>query len=82
MRIVIALAATALFALSLSSPIALAQGMGQGGGQGMGQGMGKGRHQADSQKSDSKAVKADEQAYKDALKRIPDKKSDPWGNMR
>ena len=30
----------------------------------------------------AKANKADEKAYKDALKSIPEKKVDPWGNMR
>jgi hypothetical protein len=37
------------------------------------------------QKAESKAPKADEQAYKDALKRIPaadPKKADPWSSMR
>jgi hypothetical protein len=30
----------------------------------------------------AKTNKADEKAYKDALKSIPEKKVDPWGNMR
>jgi len=76
MRVVIALAAATLIALCLPAPDALAQGMG------MGQGVGRDRRPADTEKTDSKAKKADEQAYKDALKRIPDKKSDPWGTMR
>jgi hypothetical protein len=46
------------------------------------QGMGRGRRHADTQKSNDKTTKADEQAYRDALKRIPEKKTDPWGNMR
>jgi hypothetical protein len=40
------------------------------------------RHQSAAQPAGNKPTKADEQAYKDALKRIPDKKVDPWGNMR
>jgi hypothetical protein len=40
------------------------------------------RHQPAAQTAGNKPTKADEQAYKDALKRIPDKKVDPWGNMR
>jgi hypothetical protein len=34
------------------------------------------------QQSGSKTNKADERAYRDALKSIPEKKTDPWGNMR
>jgi hypothetical protein len=49
-------------------------------------GMGRGRrHQQDAQKTQDKTkVKADEQAYKDALKRIPvsNEKPDPWKSMR
>jgi hypothetical protein len=50
------------------------------------QGMGGGhRHQYDTQKTADKAkTKADEQAYKEALKRIPTpkEKPDPWKSMR
>jgi hypothetical protein len=50
------------------------------------QGMGGGhRHQRDTQKTPDKAkTKADEQAYKDALKRIPvpTEKPDPWKSVR
>ena len=48
--------------------------------------MGRGKkHQQDTEKAESKTkTKADEQAYKEALKRIPDstKKVDPWQNVR
>jgi hypothetical protein len=43
------------------------------------------KHQQDSQKVEDKAkTKADEQAYKDALKRIPvpNEKPDPWKSVR
>jgi hypothetical protein len=77
MRVAIALAAIALSALfALTQGAAMAQGMG------MGQGNGRGRHQAATLKPGDKTTKADEKAYRDALKRIPDKKVDPWGNMR
>jgi hypothetical protein len=69
-----ALAVTALillFAVCMSAQSAHAQGMG-----------GRGRQRADAPKSTGKATKADEKAYKDALKSIPEKKVDPWGNMR
>ena len=52
------------------------------------QGMGTGRghkHQQDTQKTEDKAkTKADEQAYKEALKRIPvpNEKPDPWKSVR
>jgi hypothetical protein len=47
--------------------------------------MGKGRkHQRTQKTEDTTKTKADEQAYKEALKRIPDstKKIDPWQNVR
>jgi hypothetical protein len=78
MRILTLTAAIALIALSVLFSVlpqnAQAQGMGGRGG--------KGRHQADAPKTGDKAVKADDKAYKDALKRIPEKKVDPWGAMR
>ena len=43
------------------------------------------KHQQDTQKTEDKTkVKADEQAYKDALKRIPvsHEKPDPWKTVR
>jgi len=50
------------------------------------QGMGRGhKHQQDTQKTEDKAkTKADEQAYKEALKRIPvpNEKPDPWKSVR
>ena len=49
-------------------------------------GMGKGKkHQQDTQKTEDKTKKkADEKAYKDALKSIPvsNEKLDPWKSMR
>jgi hypothetical protein len=73
MRVLMTMAATALFALCLLAEDAHAQ---MGGG-------GRGKRQADTQNSkQDKPTKADEKAYQDALKRIPEKKADPWGNMR
>jgi hypothetical protein len=49
------------------------------------QDMGKTRKHQNTQKTESTTkTKADEQAYKEALKRIPDstKKVDPWQNVR
>jgi hypothetical protein len=48
------------------------------------QAQGKGRRGQSSAASSAgaKTNKADEKAYKDALKSIPEKKVDPWGNMR
>ena len=49
------------------------------------QDMGKTRKHQSTQKTESTTkTKADEQAYKEALKRIPDstKKVDPWQNVR
>ena len=49
------------------------------------QDMGKSRkHQRTQKTEDSTKTKVDDQAYKDALKRIPDstKKIDPWQNVR
>jgi hypothetical protein len=49
------------------------------------QDMGKTRkHQRTQKTEDVTKTKADEQAYKDALKRIPNstKKVDPWQNVR
>ena len=46
---------------------------------------GKGRQQQDTQKTEDKAKrKADEKAYEDALKSIPESKEklDPWKTMR
>jgi hypothetical protein len=49
------------------------------------QDMGKARkHQRTQKTEDTTKMKADEQAYKEALKRIPNstKKVDPWQNVR
>ena len=49
------------------------------------QDMGKTRKHQQTQKTENTTkTKADEQAYKEALKRIPDstKKVDPWQNVR
>jgi hypothetical protein len=48
------------------------------------QGMGKGHKRQSSPEASTAAKpnKADERAYRDALKTIPEKKVDPWGNMR
>jgi len=75
MRIPAVIAAIALMALCIPGQNAQAQGMGQR--------MGKGQQHSDSTgpKFD-KAPKADEKAYKDALKAIPVKKTDPWEKMR
>jgi hypothetical protein len=57
-------------AIALMTVSAHAQGMGAGRGH---------KHQQDTQKT-----KADEQAYKEALKRIPvpNEKPDPWKSVR
>jgi hypothetical protein len=48
------------------------------------QDMGKRKHQRPQKTEDTTKTKADEQAYKDALKRIPNstKKVDPWQDVR
>ncbi|MGA8498538.1 MAG: hypothetical protein WB764_23850 [Xanthobacteraceae bacterium] len=49
------------------------------------QDMGKARkHERPQKTEDTRKTKADEQAYKEALKRIPNstKKIDPWQNVR
>jgi hypothetical protein len=54
-------------------------------GYGLGSGLGKGkRHQQQTPAVDPAKKKADEKAYNDALKSIPDSKAktDPWGTMR
>lgn len=53
--------------------------------QDMAQDMGKSRRHQQTQKTENTAkTKADDQAYKDALKRIPNstKTVDPWQNVR
>lgn len=47
-------------------------------------GMGKGRHAQNQQKQHSTTIKADDKAYREALKRIPQPHqiSDPWQSLR
>jgi hypothetical protein len=71
LRLPTAIAAIVFVSLCVMAQTAQAQSMG-----------GRGRHQAQTSKTDDKAAKADDKAYKDALKRIPDKKVDPWETMR
>jgi hypothetical protein len=72
MRQPIAIAFLALFALSVSVLAAQAQGMGPQ----------TARAQQAARAAKEKPPKADEEAYKNALRSVPDKKVDPWGNMR
>ena len=72
MRILIASVAIALMMVSAYAQAAYAQDMG------------KRKHQNTQKTEDIRKTKADEQAYKEALKRIPDstKKVDPWQSVR
>jgi hypothetical protein len=75
MRSLLAMTTIAFLAFSILAQAVHAQGMGMGGG--------RGKRQAQTQDSKhDKPAKADERAYRDALKSIPEKKVDPWGNMR
>ena len=49
-----------------------------------GRGKGGGRHATSEQQTEEQKKKAaeTEKAYRSALDKIPDKKYDPWGNMR
>ena len=58
---------------------ACAQGMSGGMGGGMPGGRG---HHGLKQKSEQPKRKVDEKAYKSALDKLPDKKFDPWKDMR
>ncbi len=49
---------------------------------GMGGGSGGHRHAQGTAPSASRTPKADEKAYKDALKTVPNKPYDPWLNTR
>jgi hypothetical protein len=72
MRILI----SAALAITLMTVSAHAQEMGMGRGK---------KHQQDTQKTEDKTkTKVDEQAYKEALKRIPvpNEKPDPWKSVR
>jgi hypothetical protein len=73
MRIPLAIAAFALLGLSLSTLGAQAQGMGPA----------NARAQQQARDAKEKPPKADEDAYKNALKSVPTpQNTDPWGNMR
>jgi hypothetical protein len=73
MRTPIAMAILALFALSASVLGAHAQGMGPE----------TARAQQAARAAKEKPPKADEDAYKNALKTVPAQQNvDPWGNMR
>ena len=67
------IAAVIVALLTVSS---YAQGMG---GQGMPGGKG---HHGRPQNTEQPKKKADDKAYKSALDRLPDKKFDPWQNVR
>jgi hypothetical protein len=57
--------------------------MGGGGlGRGGGGGMGKGQPDEKKDTRSPEQKKKDENAYKDAVGRIPDQKFDPWGKVR
>jgi len=73
MRRPIAIAVLASLALSASVLAAQAQGMGPG----------TARAQQQARDAKNRPPKADEDAYKNALKSVPaPQKVDPWGNMR
>jgi hypothetical protein len=83
MRILI----VALMIVSLTLPAYAQMGSMGGGGMGAG-GMGggkggrKGAAKATSDPNAAKKNMAEEKAYNDALKRIPNKPFDPWGGVR
>jgi hypothetical protein len=52
------------------------------GGPGMGGGGGHRGHQQSSDKTGAQKPKVDEQAYRNALKSVPDKPYDPWQGTR
>jgi hypothetical protein len=74
-------ASAAIVFLGLSVPLQSAQAQGMGG---MGGAGGHGRQKQSASKTDDKTTKADDKAYKDALKRIPEPKEkyDPWSGAR
>jgi hypothetical protein len=73
MRRPIAVAVLASLALAASVLVAQAQGMGPS----------NARAQQQARDAKSKPPKADEDAYKNALKSVPTPQNvDPWGNMR
>ena len=79
MRKLTVIAATAVIVLAVLSRNAEAQSMSSRGGGPPADNFGRGP----GPKADSVGPKADEKAYRDALKNVPPaKKVDPWGNMR
>ncbi len=82
MRVVTAASAIAL-TLALTLALILADASAQLGGS---PGMGGGGHKRNQQQSSSKTAaakpKADDKAYQDALKSLPDKPYDPWRGAR
>jgi hypothetical protein len=72
LRAVAAAIAVFFIVAALTAPTAQAQGMGRG----------HRRQSSPDASASAKTNKADERAYRDALKGIPDKKVDPWGNIR
>jgi hypothetical protein len=75
MRFAIARFIFALFAAALLVGTANAQAPGGGGGGGR-------KHGQKSEKPAAQTPKADDKAYKNALKSLPDKPYDPWHNAR
>ncbi len=75
MRFAIARFLFAAFAVALFMRSAHAQAPGGGG-------FGGGHKQQKSDKSAEQKPKADDKAYKNALKGLPDKPYDPWHNAR
>jgi Spy/CpxP family protein refolding chaperone len=75
MRLLIATLALALTMANAYAQDAGSSGMGGGGGH-------KGHRQQSSDKTDAQKPKADEKAYRDALKSVPDKPYDPWQGTR
>jgi hypothetical protein len=64
-----------ILAVSLFTAAGHAQGMGGGGG-------GRRQHQQKTDKADTQKTKADDKAYKAAIKSLPDKPFDPWHGVR
>jgi hypothetical protein len=67
-------------ALLVAAVPAYAQGVGTPLGRGGAMGKGKPEEKTDNRSPEQK--KKDENAYKDAVGRIPDGKYDPWGKVR
>ncbi len=75
MRFAITRFLLAAFAVALFVGSAYAQAPGGGG-------FGGRKHEQKSDKPAEQKPKVDEQAYKNALKKLPDKPYDPWHNAR